>query len=64
MWMQEDLFRKQLPGPLSYTPNKQIDDNKWFNSRKLQKATQDEVKDPPPEGEAQPPRKWAGRPNH
>ena len=26
--MQEDLSRKQLLGPLSYTPNKQTDDNK------------------------------------
>jgi hypothetical protein len=24
---------------MSYTPNKKTDDNKWFNSRKLQKTT-------------------------
>ena len=52
MWMQEDLSRKQLLRPLSYTPNKETDDNKRFNSWKLQKSTQDEAQDPPLEGEA------------
>ena len=42
--------QKTAPRPLSYTPNKQTDD-KWFNSWKLQKATQDGVQDPPHEGE-------------
>ena len=59
----EEFIQKTVPGPLSYTPNKQTDDNKWFNSWKLQKATQDGAKDPPLEGKAQPPWKWANRPN-
>jgi hypothetical protein len=55
------FIQKTALGPLSYTPNKQTDDNKWFNSRKLQKATQDEVQDPPHEGEAHLPKWQAGR---
>ena len=46
------FIQKTTLGPLSYTPNKQTDDNKWFNSWKLQKSTQDGAQDPPPEGEA------------
>jgi hypothetical protein len=33
------FIQKIAQGPLSYTLNKQTDDNKWFNLRKLQKAT-------------------------
>jgi len=46
------FIQKTTLGPLSYTPNKQTNDNKWFNSQKLQKATQDRVQDPPHEVEA------------
>ena len=38
-WLQKDLSRKQLLGPLSYTSNKQTDDKKWFNPWKLWKIT-------------------------
>ena len=40
-----EFIQKTTPEPLSYTPNKQTDDNKWFNLQKLQKATQDGVQD-------------------
>jgi hypothetical protein len=33
------FIQKTALGPLSYTPNKQTDDNKWFNLRKLRKTT-------------------------
>jgi hypothetical protein len=33
------FIHKTALGPLSYTPNKQTDDNKWFYSRKLWKIT-------------------------
>jgi hypothetical protein len=46
------FIQKIVSGPPSYTPNKQTDINKWFNSQKLQKATQDGVQDPTPEVEA------------
>jgi hypothetical protein len=29
------FIQKTALGPLSYTPNKQTDDNKWFNLQKL-----------------------------
>ena len=51
------FIQKTAPRPLSYTLNKQTDDNKWLHSWKLQKATQDGVQDPPHEGEAHLP-KW------
>jgi hypothetical protein len=46
------FIQKTTSGPPSYTPNKKTDINKWFNSWKLQKITQDGVQDPPYEGEA------------
>jgi hypothetical protein len=57
-----EFIPKTALGPLLYTPNKQTDDNKWFNSWKLQKATQDGVQDPPHKGEAHLPKWQAGQP--
>jgi hypothetical protein len=33
------FIQKTALGPLSYTPNKQTDGNKWFNLRKLRNTT-------------------------
>jgi hypothetical protein len=33
------FIQKTASRPLSYTPNKQTDGNKWFNSQKLRKTT-------------------------
>jgi hypothetical protein len=58
-----EFIQKTASGPLSYTPNKPTNDNKWFNSRKLQKATKDRVQEPPHEGEAHLPKWWVSHPN-
>ena len=58
-----EFIQKIAPGPLSYTSNKPTNDNKWFNSQKLQKATQDGVQEPPHEGEAHLPKWWSDRPS-
>jgi hypothetical protein len=49
LYMQEDLSRKTALGPLSYAPNKQTNDNKWFYLQHLWKLTQDGAQDPLPE---------------
>ena len=58
-----EFIQKTAPRPMLYTPNKPTNDNKWLNLRKLQKATQDGVQEPPHEGEAHLPKWWAGRPS-
>jgi hypothetical protein len=46
------FIQKTVPGPPSYTPNKQTDIRKRFDSRNLQKTYQDGVQKLPPEGGA------------
>ena len=60
--MQEDLSRKQLLRPLSYTPNKQTDDNKCINPRELRKTTLEGSRRHHAEAWAKLPQKWASQP--